>query len=216
LYGSLENVAVAIYHLQSNAAEASAVTTTEANASIKNLVYYADVYSKTPISSGFINNIKSANLSLENIFSAARINQYTKTDETTHKATDGKVIHTQPLLFNAINEAAITTIDAEANPKRYWLGITTAKNVFWLKRDKTNDFATEKNFMSVQDELQFKGYDPNATEFALQSGTSDIEPANTLSGCANAASCTSPWAPANQMKKITEPNGETISIPWMK
>ena len=215
--GTMENVGIQIHHLQTDAEQFSAINDINSSKKISNFAYYADIYAKTPVSSAFINNIKLADLNLENIFIAARINQYTTTDSTTHKASDGTVYHGHPVLFNTIADDAVSIVD-DSDPAniRYNLNLATAKNVFWLKRHD-DDFASEKTFMSIDGTSQFPGYRPNAVEYALQTGDSEIDPAATLSGCQYAnTSCETPWADADHMKSITEPNGETITIPWLK
>ena len=220
LSGKVENVAVLVRHLQTDSREYSAITTIYENAEIKNMVYYADVYVKTPIAAGFANKISSANVSLENIFSAARINKYENVDATTHKAKDGVVYYGHPLLFNysSLPSGSVTLVDADVNPPRYLLNLAKIKNVFWLKRDaQDSPLESNRDYMTLDGEAQFPAFEVDAVEFALQSGGSDlISPANTLSGCENAASCGSPWAPLSGMKVIKEPHGGTVYIPWMK
>ncbi len=212
---AIDGAAVLIRHLQTDASEVSAIKRTMANTSVKNFSYYADVYAKSIISSGFINNITNATLSLENIFSAARMNTYTGIDATTHKASDGIKTEHGPHLFNALPGSAITIEDTQLDTKK--LNLAQTKNVYWLMRDSA-DYATELKFISLDGEVQFPAFAPDAVEFALQSGTTDIDPANTLSGCENIASCSKPtmWAPVSSMKKVVEPRGGTIYIPWIK
>ena len=121
------------------------------------------------------------------------------------------------MLFNALPNGS-TTVEDTTNPTygtTYKLTLAKTQNVYWLMRDPT-DKASEKPFVSLDGDIQFPGYSTDATEFALQSGSTDLDPKQTLSGCPNAASCSTVWDSLANMKVIKEPRGDTIYIPWIK
>ena len=211
---AIDGASILIRHLQTDASEVSAIKRTMANTSVRNFSYYADVYAKNIISSGFINNITDASLSLENIFSAARLNTYSAVDQTTHKAnSELKTVHNRPHLFNAMPQSAVATVNSQS--KTYRLDLAQTKNVYWLMRDDS-DYASESMFVSQDGNAQFPGIAPEDVASVLQSEGSENDAANTLSGCENAASCDTVWAPAENMKAITESSGKTIHLPWLK
>ena len=215
LYGIVENTGVIIRHMQTDDNNANAFDIVYDGAKIKNMVYYADVYAKNHQYSGFAYDIKSPQVELENIFSAIRLNKFTKLDETTHKASDAEVYHENPLLFNVVpTSAEVEVPGSDPDNMLYSLELTKARNVYWLKRD-TADFAAKKKYMEDTTHEQFFGIVPEITDVIVQGTTLDIN--RTFSGCETIDDdCATPWAPVDDMVFITEPRGGEIGLPWLK
>ena len=244
LKGSIENVVVVIHHLQNRMQQhsvatytfnsISAITKTFANASIKNVVYYADDYTIVPNNNvipffledelkrggaGFIQTIGDKSLTLENVFSTARLNRATGVNASTHRAVNTSINYLSPLLFKNVPSDAIEHND-DLNQDKLALN-PMPKNVFWLKRNDSV-FATDKSYVAEFDgDIQFKDRLPNGTKYVLETqGSSYVDLEETFSGCAYInASCTTPnmpWQDTDHMKTITEPGSNNFAIPWLK
>ena len=241
--GAVDSVAVRINHLQAEQnlsanskwehACVNGIHTLNSNASVENMSIYADVYIKAnadnydvenmkeTVATGLFYNGSGENIHLKNIFSAMRISKYTEVDSETGRPTDAKIIHNYPHALSGIgkDDLYLQSMDGENGKKTYRLDWSKdIDRVYWLKRDPADaDWSLYPSELTTLDGLRalFPGIAPDITDLILQPSMS-VTVDQTLSGCEDMSSesCETPWS--SVLLDITEPNGETISIPWLK
>ncbi|MBO4351503.1 MAG: hypothetical protein J6A01_11240, partial [Proteobacteria bacterium] len=243
LGGTVDSLVARINHVQTvqnssakdkwDRAYVNGIHTLSSNANVENMSIYADVYIKANADDYDVENVKETvatglfydgsgeNIHLKNIFSAMRISKYTEVDSETGRPTDAKVIHNYPHALSGVgaDNYYLQAMDGDNDKKTYRLDwAKDIDRVYWLKRDPSDvDWPLYPSELTSFDGTRalFPGIASEITDLILQPSMS-VTVEQTLSGCEDMSSesCETPWSPV--LLDITEPNGETVSIPWLK